>query len=268
MIPAVFGHSKFSSFVRQANGWGFTRITRKGPDQHSYYHPLFLRGVPHLLKRMKRSNANKRPCPDQETEPFFDRIALERPLPEVVITRTTTKNNFQSGSSVAVLPQKEAEQRGPTSTVASSAGPSASLNLVPPPNSKLSPPPYHQEHTLNSSDGSNNFPIALQLQMTQKKDQPGYHQLNGSFTTNCSGNAPKPVPEEPTQLSPVLPPATTMNSSHQTNGSFCCHCGGRTTVTPVQFYETFPAHHSHVAAFESLEEFDPLFFMLGPPTPS
>ncbi|KAI2505500.1 hypothetical protein MHU86_8931 [Fragilaria crotonensis] len=43
VIPTYFEHSKFSSFIRQANGWGFRRITQ-GRDRNSYYHERFLRG--------------------------------------------------------------------------------------------------------------------------------------------------------------------------------------------------------------------------------
>lgn len=35
VIPTYFEHSKFSSFIRQANGWGFRRLTT-GRDRNSY----------------------------------------------------------------------------------------------------------------------------------------------------------------------------------------------------------------------------------------
>lgn len=56
VVPTFFSHSKYSSFVRQANGWGFKRISQ-GPDRGSYYHPKFLRGLPHLCKTLKRQKA-------------------------------------------------------------------------------------------------------------------------------------------------------------------------------------------------------------------
>ena len=83
VIPTYFEHNKFSSFIRQANGWGFRRITTKGPDRNSYYHELFIRGVPHLTKQMKRPAPNEKPVADPSTEPNFYAIAEERPLPEV-----------------------------------------------------------------------------------------------------------------------------------------------------------------------------------------
>ena len=81
VIPTYFEHNKFSSFIRQANGWGFRRITTKGPDRSSYYHELFLQGVPHLAKMMQRPLANQKPVSDASTEPAFSGIAHDRPLP-------------------------------------------------------------------------------------------------------------------------------------------------------------------------------------------
>lgn len=81
VLPTFFEHSKFSSFIRQANGWGFRRITQ-GRDRNSYYHELFLRALPHLCKQMKRPGvAEKRPA-DSDHEPDFYAIAEAFPVPE------------------------------------------------------------------------------------------------------------------------------------------------------------------------------------------
>lgn len=85
VIPTYFEHSKFSSFIRQANGWGFRRMISKGPDRNSYYHEMFLRGQPHLIKLMKRPTSTTRPQADANTEPDFYRISEENPLPEAKI---------------------------------------------------------------------------------------------------------------------------------------------------------------------------------------
>lgn len=80
IIPMYFEHSKFSSFIRQANGWGFRRITQ-GRDRNSYYHQLFLRGLPHLCKEMKRPGVAQKGTADAEHEPDFQKISEIHPVP-------------------------------------------------------------------------------------------------------------------------------------------------------------------------------------------
>ena len=53
ILPRFFKHTKYLSFTRQVNLWGFKRITR-GADCGAYYHELFLRGRPYLAMRMRR----------------------------------------------------------------------------------------------------------------------------------------------------------------------------------------------------------------------
>jgi len=56
--PKYFTHqSKYASFMRQVNGWGFKRITR-GPDRNSYYHELFVRDDPELAWSMSRKGSS------------------------------------------------------------------------------------------------------------------------------------------------------------------------------------------------------------------
>ena len=54
ILDLFFGGSKYSSFQRNLNMYGFKRITR-GPDAGSYYHELFLKNYEHLCGRMKRT---------------------------------------------------------------------------------------------------------------------------------------------------------------------------------------------------------------------
>ena len=84
IIPKYFRHSKYNSFTRQVNGWGFRRITQ-GADHNAYYHEFFLRGVPYLCKRMRRLNAAVYGKSDicSRAEPDFYRIGEISPLPEI-----------------------------------------------------------------------------------------------------------------------------------------------------------------------------------------
>lgn len=61
-------------------GWGFRRITT-GRDRNSYYHPLFLRGLPHLCKEMKRPGVAKKLPADPEHEPDLAKISELYPVP-------------------------------------------------------------------------------------------------------------------------------------------------------------------------------------------
>eukprot|EP00533_Pseudo-nitzschia_delicatissima_P012656 CAMPEP_0197271198 /NCGR_PEP_ID=MMETSP1432-20130617/8215_1 /TAXON_ID=44447 /ORGANISM="Pseudo-nitzschia delicatissima, Strain UNC1205" /LENGTH=353 /DNA_ID=CAMNT_0042736595 /DNA_START=112 /DNA_END=1173 /DNA_ORIENTATION=- len=52
-MPKYFKQSRLSSFQRQLNLYGFTRIV-SGPDSGGYYHELFLKGRPALCTHMRR----------------------------------------------------------------------------------------------------------------------------------------------------------------------------------------------------------------------
>lgn len=80
VIPMFFEHTKLTSFIRQANGWGFRRITQ-GRDCNSYYHERFLRGIPHLSKKMKRPGVSEKRPVLAEHEPDFYKISEIHPIP-------------------------------------------------------------------------------------------------------------------------------------------------------------------------------------------
>lgn len=81
VLPTYFEHAKFSSFIRQSNGWGFRRINT-GCDRHCYYHPRFLRGLPHLCKGMKRPGVAQKLQVNPKHEPDLYKISELHPLPE------------------------------------------------------------------------------------------------------------------------------------------------------------------------------------------
>lgn len=81
VLPKYFEHNKFSSFIRQTNGWGFRRLT-KGQDRHSYYNENFLRGLPHLCKKMKRVGSASKVTHDSSCEPDLYEIDRLHPLPK------------------------------------------------------------------------------------------------------------------------------------------------------------------------------------------
>lgn len=73
VLPRFFKQTKYLSFTRQLNLWGFKRIT-KGLDGGAYYHELFLRGRPYLAMRMKRHKVKGtgiKLTPNPKDEPLF-----------------------------------------------------------------------------------------------------------------------------------------------------------------------------------------------------
>jgi len=58
ILPKYFVMTKKSSFLRQLNLYGFNRLSAAGPNQGSYYHEKFLRGMKFLCRRMQRQKIN------------------------------------------------------------------------------------------------------------------------------------------------------------------------------------------------------------------
>jgi len=65
VMPLYFKHSKFTSFTRKLNRWGFSRVSR-GPEMGAYYHKLFQRGNCLLCMQM-HCQSNKSIAKDTTT---------------------------------------------------------------------------------------------------------------------------------------------------------------------------------------------------------
>ena len=81
VVPNFFSQSKYESFTRQVNGWGFKKLHQSGNDYNAYYHEQFLRGLPHLTPLMRRVPQNQgKLLPFVEGEPNFYEIDKHYPL--------------------------------------------------------------------------------------------------------------------------------------------------------------------------------------------
>jgi len=72
VMPKYFRQTKLTSFQRQLNLYGFSRLTI-GKDNGGYYHELFLRGMVFLAKKMSRTKIKgtkfkAASSPDQEPD--------------------------------------------------------------------------------------------------------------------------------------------------------------------------------------------------------
>ena len=92
IMPKYFKQSRLSSFQRQLNLYGFSRITT-GPDSGGYFHEMFLKGRPALAIHMRRVGVPKAPTertllrsaiPKADAPDFYnmDPIQKLKPLPE------------------------------------------------------------------------------------------------------------------------------------------------------------------------------------------
>lgn len=60
VLPKYFKQSKFTSFTRKLNRWGFVRVTR-GPETGAYYHQFFQRGNLRLCMQMSCQSSSTKP---------------------------------------------------------------------------------------------------------------------------------------------------------------------------------------------------------------
>jgi hypothetical protein len=136
--------TKFESFVRQSNGWGFRRLKRDGPDRNSYYHELFLRGQPELLKSIRR------PLPGEKLEceepDFYSMSPVQEeddqhqeedqdPSTHVRLETTSSNNENKKKRKKEGSPEPERDTHGSTffDGCMSSYDPQRYGNMPPPP---------------------------------------------------------------------------------------------------------------------------------------
>ena len=95
-IGVIFSCLSFVSVIFQVNGWGFKRIT-EGPDLNSYYHEMFLRGLPKVAAKMRRPQKGDIVAISSNKElgqhPDFYKISLFAPLPEIESESQGTKED-------------------------------------------------------------------------------------------------------------------------------------------------------------------------------
>mmetsp|Transcript_26354 Transcript_26354/g.46825 ORF Transcript_26354/g.46825 Transcript_26354/m.46825 type:complete len:347 (+) Transcript_26354:315-1355(+) len=82
IMPKFFNQTKYASFQRQLNLYGFSRLTH-GPDKGAYYHSCFVRGERNLCRRMIRQKikgTKVRKTLSPEEEPNFYRASGKLPV--------------------------------------------------------------------------------------------------------------------------------------------------------------------------------------------
>ena len=54
IIPTVYKHNNWNSFIRQLNDYGFKKLKTQTPNVHKFQHPHFHRDQRNLLSNIKR----------------------------------------------------------------------------------------------------------------------------------------------------------------------------------------------------------------------
>ncbi|KAL7539123.1 hypothetical protein ACHAWF_006309 [Thalassiosira exigua] len=138
IMPRFFNQSKYTSFQRQLNLYGFSRCCR-GRDSGAYHHPFFLRNKLSLAKNIVRTkikgNGHKTMRLDHEVDPdFYAMPSLDEEASSIdvhLISSTRSPTPVQT----QVQPTVMAAPKSPSPTVVS-VDSSASL-------SRESPVPAH-----------------------------------------------------------------------------------------------------------------------------
>ena len=141
VLPAYgFNQSKITSFYRQLNLYGFSRMI-KGPDAGGYYHECFLRGKPNLIGgmvRVKVKGGGNRPKPSEiaKTQPNFyamppidaeaDGVAASNTGEKVVAKKKASKKSSKVANKKTASPSEKKRKSKSKKASDSSSSPEVS----------------------------------------------------------------------------------------------------------------------------------------------
>ena len=95
ILKLYFRQTKYKSFLRQLQGYGFKRVTQ-GANKGDVSHPMFVRGQRSLCQQMQRkSSAKKKEVETQEQEEKKEEQKVEAPLPKF----TSSNSSFPMAAS-------------------------------------------------------------------------------------------------------------------------------------------------------------------------
>ncbi|KAL3916810.1 MAG: hypothetical protein SGILL_005012 [Bacillariaceae sp.] len=110
IMPQFFNQTKYASFQRQLNLYGFSRLTH-GPDKGAYYHSCFIRGERHLCRRMirqkiKGTKVRKSLSPEEEPN-FYNMTGAIPTIPseeEIAMQLNQGRKHRKKSASAEVTP--------------------------------------------------------------------------------------------------------------------------------------------------------------------
>lgn len=111
VMPLFFGQTKYASFQRQLNLYGYSRFTH-GTDKGAYYHACMIRGNPQAVRGMVRrkikgTSSRRWVSPDEEPDfyrlPFADHAEVNLKDTKISLQDEVTTNH-QSFQSISLTP--------------------------------------------------------------------------------------------------------------------------------------------------------------------
>jgi hypothetical protein len=122
-MKRMFNQTKFKSFQRQLNLWGFERV-QNGPDKGSYFHPLFVRGRRECCQRLTRVRLKGT---TEKTSPHGVLDKAESPFSPQSVSSTATAAETISTMGAGTLPVAES---APSAVGADTAAKGAPISLL------------------------------------------------------------------------------------------------------------------------------------------
>ena len=159
VMPKYFKQSKFPSFQRQLNLYGFCRLTQ-GPDKGGYYHELFLRGKTSLaykIQRMKVKGTGVRARSNPNKEPNFYSMPTVNSCASTDAS-SVCDDGLKSPTSHSVT--GTAQLQAPMITISSSSASASSDNIVEAATESAGKTPRAQVVHMDTSASGNNLPLA------------------------------------------------------------------------------------------------------------
>ena len=200
-----FNQSKITSFYRQLNLYGFSRIIR-GTDAGGYFHECFLRGKPALIKgmvRVKVKGGGDRPKPSEiaKTQPnFYDMPPIDAEAEACAASGIGKSEEAANESKISKTPKKKRKTKSGNKIV-------------------VSPVPLTELKCFE--------PIAIGTGMVEDNSSPApsralleYHRHH-HHTTKCPPSDIDPIEITPSPTSTRMPTRVFNPSSSQT--SFYAH---------------------------------------------
>ena len=203
VIPKFFRSAKYASFMRQVNGWAFTRVT-EGPDLNAYYHEMFLRGIPSLCFQMKRPPKVKSAAAAARNaasggnvgvtgQPNFYRICKIAPLPPAAPFRPVIAQQTQEASSTkSATPEETADSTGNTATTSSNSNTRYDIEMLKVEDIR----PLGEEITEGKQHGSTSSSNAMMIEWPDDSSSEQHHAstkeaqdttMSGSIRSSTSG---------------------------------------------------------------------------------